>query len=68
MGRKAPSMPVHGRWCGVGGESTGWVPRAQLLIELGDFGQVTLLPDPQMSHLENGYVETDDLHNLFHSP
>lgn len=40
-----------------GGERLGLGPRNSAVGELGDFGQITLLPDPQMSHLENGELD-----------
>lgn len=50
MGRKAPSLPD------CGGEGTGLGARNSATGELGDLGQITLLPDSQTSHVENEEV------------
>lgn len=40
----------------------GWLKaKSSATDEPGDFGQVTLLTGPQVCHLENGDVGTDDL-------
>lgn len=50
MGRKAPSLPD------CGGEGTGLGARNSATGELGDLGQITLVPDSQTSHVENEEV------------
>lgn len=62
-----PGVATHGekgtisaRLWGVvqyGGEGTRLGARSPATSELGDFGQITLVPHSLMSHLENGEME-----------